>query len=393
MGAAALFGYRVRFQHGIVKHFDVPLNGCSDHTVGAAPDNGDADTEECVDEQIRVSNVFPWLLKSGKVPRREIQNLSDLYVLGTGSTGTVRLSHWPFMGRNLLVAIKSVRKEHIRRYHEAEHIQNERKALAALRDSPFIVRLLNTFQDSAAVHLLLEYVPGGGLHRRLSRAERLSSEEAKFYAAEIFLAIEHMHALGMVYRDLCIDHVMIDEGGHVKLVDFGSARWLEEDGRCSSYIGNPAYMAPERLLRSMRYDATSDWWSFGCLLFELVAGVTPFRRLASDTPNDIYNRIMRHDIAFPESAPPVLSSLISQLLTVPLDSRLATAQAIRNCSFFSFRGCSWRDFEVRKVVPPFLPQIRPGGAPYFTDASSADLHPRLNYVFPPADVEDLFVGF
>lgn len=404
MGVAALFGYAVRFQYGKLKYSEVPLNVRSEsvrsmrsvHTEVSVRSVGGDTFDDYPDKGsfvLTVSNVYPWLLKRAKIPRSEICNFTDLYILGTGAMGTVRLSQWRYRHCRLLVAIKSVRKDYIRRYKDERHIQNEKNALMCLDKSPFIVRLFNTFQDDDSVHFILEYCPGGTLQHLLQRRRNFSDDETKFYAAEIFLALEHMHANNFTHRDLRPDNVMISENGHCKLIDFGSARLLQDEERCHTFIGSPAYMSPERLYRGGEYDDTSDWWSYGVLLFELRHGHTPFSNLATDTPNDIRRKVLANRIDFGDALLIPLVDIITGLLTVALESRLVKPADICSHLFFKFFGCAWKDFEVHKVVPPFVPRVHSQVTPYYSDGFRQDHLPRNRYVHGDPNLHDPFEGF
>ena len=119
----------------------------------------------------------------------------------------------------------------------------------------------------------MDFCSGGELFTHLRRKGKFNEEMTRFYAAEVLLALEYLHdKLNIIYRDLKPENIILDSKGHVKLTDFGLSK---ETKRSKSFCGTPEYLAPEILL-GKGYDSTVDWWSFGCLIYELLAGVPPF---------------------------------------------------------------------------------------------------------------------
>lgn len=117
--------------------------------------------------------------------------------------------------------------------------------------------------------MLLEYVPGGELFSHLRREVRFANDAAKFYAAEIVLAFQHLHSFNIVYRDLKPENLLITRTGHLKIADFGFAKVVED--RTWTLCGTPEYLAPE-LIQSKGHNKSVDWWAVGILIFEMLAG-------------------------------------------------------------------------------------------------------------------------
>lgn len=179
-------------------------------------------------------------------PSCSLHNFEVGRVIGTGLMGTVRLAR--SKKDDQWVALKSVRKDYITRHNDGRHVQNERRVLYDLSEHPFVVHLYGTFQDQKRIYFVMEYAAGGELFSRLWLKERFSSNAAKFYLAEIFLALEYIHDAGYCYRDLKPENVMLDEEGHCKIVDFGFARAPDSDsGLMKTNVGTPAYLSPEQL--------------------------------------------------------------------------------------------------------------------------------------------------
>ncbi|GJE94141.1 Protein kinase domain-containing protein [Phanerochaete sordida] len=199
--------------------------------------------------------------------------LSDFYfqrTLGTGSFGRVHLVRSKC---NLhFYAIKVLSKERVFNTKQVDHTQNERRLLMAV-NHPFVVKLWGAFQDAANLYMIMDYIPGGELFSLLRRSNRFPDPVAKFYAAEVALALNYLHGLDIIYRDLKPENILLNRDGHIKLTDFGFAR------NCSTHAwtlcGTPDYLAPE-IIRNERYGKAVDWWALGVLIFEMLSGLPPF---------------------------------------------------------------------------------------------------------------------
>jgi serine/threonine protein kinase len=320
-----------------------------------------------------VSRDFPWLLKSGYIPPTEAANMVPLRVLGRGYMGMVRLTRWDVGKHKLFIATKAINKRTTIEEDDVYHILNERKALSNFH-CPFIVHMFGTFQDEENVYLMLEYCVGGSVGRLLEERRRLTHAEAQFVAAETMLALEYIQKQGMMYRDMKPENIMFDESGHVKLVDFTFVTHPNPDGRCDTVCGTPAYLSPELLNTKFTggYTHSVDWWSFGCILFEMLAGHAPFNKKSSDPTYEIFLRTLKGNVHFPILMRSVAKDLIKRLLVVDATVRLTDSVDVRAHEFFHFEnGVTWEDFEARLVQPPFLPDLKlDGDYRYFPQAYS-----------------------
>lgn len=149
----------------------------------------------------KVCRSHPWLLKDAVISQADAANITDVCVLGTGLMGTVRLSKWAHCGESLYIAMKGIKKDYILKHHDERHIANE-KRIMAISTSPFIIKLFGTFQDEDSIYLNMEFAVGGELFGYINSKKHFPAEMAKFYGAEIFLALEHVQKHGFVYRDL-----------------------------------------------------------------------------------------------------------------------------------------------------------------------------------------------
>merc|ERR1711991_666952 len=332
-----------------------------------------------------------------------------------GLMGTVRIAR--SKKEDSWVALKSVRKDYITRHNDGRHVQNERRVLYDLSEHPFIVQLYGTFQDHKRIYFVMEYLAGGELFSRLWLKDRFSTNAAKFYLSEIFLAIEYIHDAGYCYRDLKPENVMLDEEGHCRLVDFGFARAPDaQSGLMKTMVGTPAYLSPEQLNGKYSsfdsgflltipckisdqmhsntgkwtngYSNIVDWWSLGIITYELLTGKTPFCKNNKETAYAIYLRVLKGKIKFPWNLHASAKTLIKDLLIADLPKRLKNAEDIKVQPFYSDV-----DFDAvyeRRVVPPKIPKLtEPGDSHYFEEYGDIEAGTTSK-----ADIDQsLFVGF
>jgi serine/threonine protein kinase len=191
--------------------------------------------------------------------------------LGEGHFGRVGLYAHRDTGE--LIAIKMINKARMVEDHRVKFVMAERNILTKARH-PFIVTLKFAFQTPTTFYLGLEYVPGGDLYHRLDLALALPLDEVKFYVSEIALALHYLHSIGIIYRDLKPENVLLDGDGHIKLTDFGVSRELGEDVMARSICGTLDYLAPEVVSRQP-YSFALDWWSLGVVTYQMLFGETP----------------------------------------------------------------------------------------------------------------------
>ena len=173
-------------------------------------------------------------------------------------------------------ALKVQSKFELARHGQARGLMGEKKIMSKLHH-PFIIRLLNTYQDTDYVYMLMDLVQGGEmfnvLHGDHKRRKGLPESSARFYAAAIFDALAYCHNKGIVYRDLKPENVLIDAQGYPKIVDFGFAKYVVE--KTFTLCGTPLYIAPEVIL-NRGHNAGADHWSLGVMIYEMICGFTPF---------------------------------------------------------------------------------------------------------------------
>uniref|UniRef100_A0A672K3B9 Ribosomal protein S6 kinase n=1 Tax=Sinocyclocheilus grahami TaxID=75366 RepID=A0A672K3B9_SINGR len=301
---------------------------------------------------------------TGHVERVGIENFELLKVLGTGAYGKVFLVR-KVSGHDSgkLYAMKVLKKATIvQKAKTAEHTRTERQVLEHIRQSPFLVTLHYAFQTDTKLHLILDYVNGGELFTHLVQRVRFKEQEVTLYSGEIVLALEHLHKLGIVYRDLKLENILLDSSGHIVLTDFGLSKEFHEVERAYSICGTIEYMAPEIVAGGESgHDKGVDWWSMGVLMYELLTGGSPFTVDGDENSHsDIAERIMKKDPPFPKDLGPLAKDVIQRLLNKDPKKRLGSgpsgAQNVKSHPFY--QKMNWEDLAAKKVPAPFKPVIR-----------------------------------
>ena len=285
-----------------------------------------------------------------------LNDFNFLAVLGKGNFGKVMLAEEKHTGN--LYAIKVLKKEFIIENDEIDSTRSEKRVFltAAREQHPFLLNLHSCFQTETRVYFVMEYVSGGDLMLHIQR-EQFNLHRARFYAAEVLLALEYFHKHGIIYRDLKLDNIMLTLDGHVKIADYGLCKegmWY--GNTTTTFCGTPEFMAPEILLEQ-RYDRAVDWWAFGILLYEMLLGQAPFR---GDDEDEIFDAILEDEPLYPIQMPRDSVSLLQRLLTRDPSRRLGSgpndADDIKAHPFF--RDINWDDLLHKRVTPPFLPTIK-----------------------------------
>ncbi|KAJ5322699.1 hypothetical protein N7452_010988 [Penicillium brevicompactum] len=204
-----------------------------------------------------------------------VTDFALLKTLGTGTFARVWLARLKDQkDKNKVYALKILRKADVIKLKQVEHVRNERKALAAVIDHPFITTLIASFSDDKSLYMLLDYCPGGEIFTYLRKQRRFSEETSRFYAAEITMTIEFLHDVhGIAYRDLKPENILLDADGHLKLVDFGFAKQVD-NRETYTLCGTPEYLAPE-VIQNSGHGLAVDWWALGILIYEFLIGQPP----------------------------------------------------------------------------------------------------------------------
>ncbi|PSN72782.1 kinase-like protein [Corynespora cassiicola Philippines] len=332
------------------------------------------------------------------------ENFSTLKIIGKGAFGEVKLVQRKNDGK--VYALKSLVKHEMFKKDQLAHVRSERDILAE-SDSPWVVKLHTTFQDNTFLYMLMEFLPGGDLMTMLIKYEIFTEDITRFYMAEITLAIEAVHKLGFIHRDIKPDNILLDRGGHIKLTDFGLSTGFHKEHEASYYkkllaggphksardnrnsmnldqiqltvsnraqintwrksrrqlaystVGTPDYIAPE-IFSGQGYDFGCDWWSVGTIMFECLIGWPPF---CAEEPHDTYRKIVDwpRNLHFPpdQQLGAEAEDFIRRLIC-DAEHRLGRhggahgAHEIKQHPFF--RGVQWDG--LRRIRAPFEPKLQ-----------------------------------
>jgi serum/glucocorticoid-regulated kinase 2 len=201
--------------------------------------------------------------------------LSDFEIkkmVGKGTFGKV------FMVENVNTgnqyAMKCIRKDIILENEQMENIQLEKDILYTI-NHPFLVNMEFVFQNEFRIYFLMKFVRGGELFRHLVEVRMFPENQAKFFAAQVAMALAHLHSKKIIYRDLKPENVLVNEDGYLLVADFGLAKFVKQGELANSFCGTAEYLAPEMLIGN-GHDFTVDWWALGILIFEMIVGIPPF---------------------------------------------------------------------------------------------------------------------
>ncbi|SJL01708.1 related to SCH9-serine/threonine protein kinase involved in stress response and nutrient-sensing signaling pathway [Armillaria ostoyae] len=330
---------------------------------------------EVVSGEMRVQITFEqFKVKRALTPR----DFEFLKLIGRGTFGKVFQVRKKDTKR--IYAMKVLSKKEIVAKKEVAHTIGERKILQQSLESPFLVGLKFSFQTDQDLYLVTDFKSGGELFWHLQRETRFPLDRARFYIAELVLALEHLHKYDIVYRDLKPENILLDATGHVALCDFGLSKAdLKPDELTTTFCGTTEYLAPEILLDEHGYSKIVDFWSLGVLLFEMCCGWSPF--YAEDT-QQMYKNICFGKIRFPKG---VINEegkqFVKGLLNRNPKHRLGATRDAAELKEHTFFSCiDWKALSLKQVTPPFKPVVE-------SDESTANFDPE----FTTADLSQVGV--
>ncbi|CAD6993011.1 protein kinase DC1 [Ceratitis capitata] len=309
----------------------------------------------------RWSNVKP-------SPETGLEGYEELTILGSGSFGQVALSRDKSTGD--YYAIKLMMKERIVKMKQVAHVHNEKRVLACIK-FPFLIYLEFSRKDFDLLYLGLPFINGGELFTYHRKMRKFNEKQARFYAAQVFLAFEYLHFLHLLYRDLKPENVMLDKNGYIKITDFGFVKKV--DTRTMTLCGTPEYLAPE-VIQSKPYGSCVDWWAFGVFIYEMVNGSSPFAPFNRDIMV-MYGKICEGDYKMIQSFSPELKDLVDNLLQVDLSKRFGSLingnKDIKNHDWF--KPIDWFGILNQEAPAPYVPQIA-----HAEDLSNFDKFPEFH---------------
>ncbi|XP_052408215.1 3-phosphoinositide-dependent protein kinase 1 isoform X2 [Carassius gibelio] len=297
---------------------------------------------------------------------RKKEDFSFGKILGEGSFSTVVLAKE--LATEKEYAMKILEKNHIRKENKAHYVIREKDILSSI-DHPFFVKLFFTFQDSHKLYFALSYAKNGELLRYICKIGSFDETCTKFYTAEIVCALEYLHAMGIIHRDLKPENILLSEDMHIQITDFGTAKQLSADNvqtRANSFVGTAQYVSPE-LLTEKSASKSSDLWALGCIIYQLVAGLPPFR---AGNEYLIFQKIVKLEYEFPEKFFPKAKDLVQRLLSLDPRKRLGCEEMggfnpLKGHMFFE--TISWENLPVQTPpkLTPYLPAMAEDDEDYY----------------------------
>jgi protein kinase N len=296
-------------------------------------------------------------LSIGGVSRHHSMNdYTCIAVLGRGHFGKVLLAQ--DKETHDTVAIKALKKGDIIARDEIESLMSEKRIFEIANEirHPFLINLYCCFQTKSHVCFVMEYAPGGDLMMHIHN-DVFSERRASFYAGCVVLGLEYLHQRGVVYRDLKLDNLLLDEDGYLKIADFGLCKEGMWYGcKTGTFCGTPEFLAPE-VLTDTSYTRAVDWWGLGVLIYEMMVGESPF---PGDDEEEVFDAIVNDEVRYPRYLSGESIGLMRRLLRRNPEKRLgaseADAEEIKKQPFF--RSVDFDKLLQRKSKPPFKPTIK-----------------------------------
>ena len=284
-------------------------------------------------------------------------------VIGRGFVGKIILVKYKKDGK--YYAMKMMRKDQIISQELENNILLEKNILIEAQ-CEFILSLSFFFQTPERLYFITPFIPGGDLYHKLKTDIFFTEELTKFYSAQIAIALQYLHDLGIAYRDLKPENILIDADGYIKLCDFGASIRLHGTEKDQNFAGSPEYASPE-IINFKGHTVMSDWWSFGILIYEMLYGKTPFFSMDKDRMYDLittggisyptYLNLEDNEESLEYNVSEEAKDLINKLLEKDPGARLGREglEEIKNHPFFYY--VNFDEIQKKRIKALFKPDI------------------------------------
>lgn len=290
--------------------------------------------------------------KGNTNPGTKLSDFTDFEFIGRGHFGKVYKVRSNI--DNKIYSLKCINKSAIQEEQEFLNLAAEREVLSTI-EHPYIVKMYSSFQTKEKLCFVMEYLNGGELFYQLRKSGKFDEETTSFYAAQIVLAVEHLHKNNIMYRDLKPENILLDQDGNAVLTDFGLAKLgMSRDKTTKTVCGTPEYIAPE-IIQNKPYDKSADWWSLGILIYEMLSGKHPYKNKNNDQAA-MYRKIVEVPVKMRPEFSSEAKSLINGLLAIKSHNRLGYsdlgAEEIKHHDFFKI---NWSMLEEKQFSPLKIP--------------------------------------
>ena len=281
-----------------------------------------------------------------------LSNFKLKSIIGKGRSSIIYLAE--YQGEN--VALKIFDKLYLYKNDLIERVILEKNILCSFTDKNFLCHMKFYFTTQTKVVFVLPFYPGGDLFHMLGKSVKFDETTTAFYAAQVANIISFLHSKNIVYRDLKLENLMVNENGYLTLIDFGSCKIVEDQNELeSSFVGSPDYMSPE-VINGEGHNLMVDWWSFGILIYELLYGIPPFH---DEKIERCFDLITSANIRFPSKIKLASSTkdIILKLLKKNPHERLGKGEYEQIIKHSFFDGINPKNVLVQKTNPPRKPEI------------------------------------